>query len=362
MGNKAKIAVIGAGNGGQTSAGHFASLGFDVNIFDVNEDTCWELNKIKTIKLTGAVNCEGTIKMASTDIGKVVKDAKIIFITIPSIYHKSVVEKMAPYITEDSTIILHPGSTLSIIDVDNVLREHTSVRYYLAATCTLLYACRIVKNGEVQVFGIKDEISASALPASDNEHVSKIFNMVYPGRIEMAPNSIYVSMENLNCIVHPAPTILNIGRIESGADFQYYIDGFTPSIAKCAEKIDKERLSIAKAYGLKMPTCAESYAKEYDVDSSTLYSAIHTCRSYEGIMCGHSLETRYLLEDVPYCLVPLEALAKRAGIEVPTISAFIEIAHAVLGDKLDSGRTFESMKLDRFKTKDEFLNYIQVGG
>lgn len=361
METKTKIAVIGAGNGGQTSAGHFGMMRFDVSIFDVSKKTIAELQQTKGVQLHGAIEGFGKINCADTDIGKVVDGAKIIFITLPSIYHKDVVKKMAPYIQNGTTIILHPGSTLSIVEVDRVLKENTSAKYVLGATCTLIYACRIIKNGEVQVFGLKDTVSAAALPASDNDRLEQVFENVYPGRMEKAPNSIYVSMENLNCIVHPAPTIFNVGRIESGENFQYYLDGFTPSVAKCVEKIDKERIEIAKAYGLNMPTCAEAYEKEYHVDGSSLYNAIHGVKAYEGIMCEKTLESRYLMEDVPYCLVPLKALADKANVKVPIISAVISLSYAVMDGKLDKGRDYDALHLDRFATLEDFIKYIELG-
>lgn len=361
MERRTKIAIIGAGNGGQTSAGHLGMMGFDVSIFDVDKKTIEDLKKLGGINLYGAIEGFGRICCADTDIEKVVSDANIIFITLPSIYHKDVAEKMAPYIQNGATIILHPGSTLSIVEVDRVLKEHTTSKYVLGASCTLLYACRIIKNGDVQVFGLKDTISAAALPAADNDKLEAVFQMVYPQRMEKAPNAIYVSMENLNCIVHPAPTLLNVGRIESGEDFQYYLDGFTPSIAKCAEKIDDERRKIAKAYGLDMPTCAEAYQKEYHVDGSSLYNAIHAVEAYRGIMCEKTLDSRYLKEDVPYCLVPLKALADKAGVKVPIISAVISLSYAVMGEKLDKGRDYNALQLDNFDTLEAFIKYIELG-
>ena len=66
---------------------------------------------------------------------------------------------------------------------------------------------------------------------------------------------IEVSLDNINAFVHPGPTLLNTGRIESGVSFEYYLD-FTPSQAALVETLDKERCAIAAAYG--MPRFAAS--------------------------------------------------------------------------------------------------------
>jgi hypothetical protein len=56
---------------------------------------------------------------------------------------------------------------------------------------------------------------------------------------------------DLNLIAHPAATLLNVGRIEYSGPFRLWREGVTPSVAKLIEAVDKERLSVMKALGLK---------------------------------------------------------------------------------------------------------------
>ena len=51
-----KIAIIGAGNGGQTMAGHLAIMGYKVSLYDI------DVPKMETLKKLGGIQLEGRLK------------------------------------------------------------------------------------------------------------------------------------------------------------------------------------------------------------------------------------------------------------------------------------------------------------
>ncbi|MCP3890469.1 MAG: hypothetical protein GY702_16590 [Desulfobulbaceae bacterium] len=67
-------AIIGGGNGGQSVAGHLANMGFYVRLFDIIPST---INQQMGIHLDGEVEGFGKLKLASTDLDKVVTGADI---------------------------------------------------------------------------------------------------------------------------------------------------------------------------------------------------------------------------------------------------------------------------------------------
>ena len=65
-------------------------------------------------------------------------------------------------------------------------------------------------------------------------------------------------LNNIGAVFHPAPTILNSARIETtGGNFEYYIEGISPAVAKTIEKIDNERLEVAAALGVDVDSALE---------------------------------------------------------------------------------------------------------
>ena len=51
-----KIAVIGAGNGGQAISGYLALKGYEVSLYDIDEE------KVNSIKNIGGVTLEGQLE------------------------------------------------------------------------------------------------------------------------------------------------------------------------------------------------------------------------------------------------------------------------------------------------------------
>ena len=64
-----RIAVLGGGNGAQALAGHLASKGFPVTLFEHPEfrRNIFRLEETKTIELTGAIEARGTLAEVTTD-------------------------------------------------------------------------------------------------------------------------------------------------------------------------------------------------------------------------------------------------------------------------------------------------------
>ena len=104
-----KIAVIGAGNGGQAIAGYCASQGYSVCLYDRSIDALTPFISTKRIKLTGAISLEGRLDVITQDICEAINYSKLIFVVTTATAHREIAEQIAPYLTDDQTIILNPG-------------------------------------------------------------------------------------------------------------------------------------------------------------------------------------------------------------------------------------------------------------
>ena len=361
MNKKVKWAIIGGGNGGQAMAGHVALKGFDVKIYDVCEETCSIISDKGGIDVTGAVEGFGKVDMASTDMSKVLEGADIAVVVLPSLYHASIAKKCAPFLKDGQVVVLHPGASCGALEFKRVLEEEgCKADVAVAEANTLLYACRAATPGNAHIFGTKNFVTVAALPATENKKVLELLNSAFPEFIE-AKNVIQTSLENLNAIMHPAPSILNVARIESGIDWQYYYDGFTPSIGGFVEEIDKERIEIGKVYGLDLMPITDWYRKTYDAKGDTLSELVQSTRAYDGIKGQKTLKTRYLLEDVPNSLKAIASLGKKAGVSVEKMDLVVRLCEIMLeGDISTEGRTVENLGIDKLSTED-IISYVELG-
>jgi opine dehydrogenase len=341
-----RFAIVGAGNGGQSFAVHLSLLGFPVSLWDVEKEKVDALQRAGRIVASGSVQGEAKIDLITGDICEAVRGADVIMVVIPTVYQRSTAAAMAPALTDGQVIVLNPGATGGALEVRNTLRESgVKASLVVAETDTLLYACRSPQAGEVIIYGVKDHLDVAALPAAESSKVAALLNTAFP-QFKPMPSVLFTSLNNANAMMHPAPTLLNAGRIESKASFEYYSQGVTPSIARVVEKLDEERLAIGRALGVAIPSIHHFYRMSYGADGANLYEQIQKVRAYDGIKGPTNLNTRYLFEDIPTGLVPLSCLGRALGVMTPTMDAVVELGSSLLGRDLRAeGRTLERLGL-----------------
>lgn len=352
--------VIGCGHGGQTFAGHMAILGKRVRLYGRNPVKIGEINKTKEITLCHALNGAGRIEFATSDMAKAMAGATHVIIVLPSNFHREVVHQLIPFLRDGQNVLLLPEASCGAIAFrKQMVDECCTAKIVLGAACSLPYATRAINPGSCHVSGLKDEIKIAALPASDNDRLYAAFKD-FP-RFVTAKNVIETSIDNINAIMHPAPVLLNIARIEKEPpeEFEWYTEGMTPSLGLLLEAIDAERIAVAAAYGIKQRTLKRNYIEMYGCgnESMPLYRVIQSNKRYEGIKNIKSIHSRYILEDVPYSLVAIAALGDVAGIPTPNIDAVCLLYKSMLGDELDQGRTAESLGIAGM-SKESLLSMI----
>lgn len=158
------------------------------------------------------------------------------------------------------------------------------------------------------------------------------------------------SLSNIGMILHCAPVLMNIGWIESNiTDFKYYYDGISETIAHFLEKMDDERVLVAKTAGYEVESLKTWLKRTYGVEGSDLFQCIRNNEAYREIDAPPTLNTRYIFEDVPNGLVPVEAMGQELGISTPNITTIIDLACSVMdADYRKIGRSFALNQLNKY--------------
>lgn len=353
-----KIAVIGAGNGGQAIAGFAALRGYEVSLFDRNEAKVKDLQEKGFIELRGQIKGIGKISRISSNIGDTISDADLVMITTVANAHAEVAKSMAPYIKEDQIIILNPGRTCGALVFKQALNEVGCVkRYYLGEAQTLVYACRIIENGVVNVIGVKDDVLLAALPASDTDHIIEKINSLYPCFVK-TDNVLRTSLENIGAIFHPCVCLFNAATIERQNEFYFYRD-MTEQVASFIEKFDAERLAVGKAYDIDLLGVREWIKFAYnDTIGETLCDRMKNNPAYYDIKGPGSIFTRQLTEDIPTGVLPIMELGKTAGVSTPLFQSMISIIEHLLNiDFHTDGRSIKNLGLEGMN-KEQIVKYI----
>lgn len=354
-----RIAVIGAGNGGQAISGFLAMQGNDVSLYDIDTTKIQNIYKKGGINLIGKIKGFGKLSCVTNNIKDAVKGAQIIMITTTANAHTFVASEISSYIEEGQVVILNPGRTCGALVFKQELKKNNVVkRYYIAEAQTLVYACRIIEDGLVNIIGIKDEVYISGLPSSDTTHILQLINKIYKC-FKPVPNVLHTSLENIGAMFHPCICLLNAATIERQDEFWFYRD-MTERVADFMVKCDVERINIGKAYGINLISITDWIKVAYkDTHGETLCERMKNNPAYHDIKAPGSIFSRQLTEDIPTGLIPLVELAKVAGVETPIMSSIITISQSLLNmDFYRNGRTLKNMGLQN-KTKQEIINYIE---
>ena len=344
---KENLLVIGAGHQGLAMAAHLAMNGEKVNIWNRSKKTIEKICKTKHIACTGVINDVVEIKEASDCIEEVLE--KVILVTTPSFAHRDIARMLAPIIKPDSVVILNPGRTFGAIDFLNELKINGCRNIpYVAETQSIIYTCRKINEDTACIYALKNNIKIACVNGNIADVKERIPECMRDS-FSYIDSAIDTSLSNIGMILHCAPVLLNVGWIESPIHkFEYYYDGISPSIANILEKMDAERVNVAKKMGVKVDSLIEWFHSAYNVEGESIYECIQNNVSYRGIDAPLSIEHRYLDEDVPNGLVPVEYLGKCLGVDVSTISQIIDLANLMRGvDYRDLGRRYAPEELNK---------------
>lgn len=254
---------------------------------------------------------------------------------------------MAPLLSDEQIIVLNPGRTCGALELRNTLDEAgLSARVYVAEAQTLVYACRLVETGVVNIIGVKDKVLISAYPASDNHHVLSELKPIFPC-FYAARNVLQTSFENVGAMFHPTVVLFNEAAIERGESFFFYRD-MTDGLAGIIEEADRERLAVAAAYGVSPISAFDWVSYAYKgVEGKNLCERMQNNPAYYEILAPKTIDCRQITEDIPTGIIPFAELGHAAGVSTPLFDSLISICSILhKKDYRKAGRTLKRLGLE----------------
>jgi len=343
-----RFTVIGAGAGGLAMAGHLAEQGQPVCIYNRGDERIRKIRETGGVHMRGLLNGIFAVDSVTQDIEQAIDFADVIFVVVPAHAHFDLASNAAPFLRDDQMIVLCPGRTGGALEFARIVRAaRPECRAAIAEAQTILHTCRPCgEDAGVDVIAAKRDVPLAALPASETVNVIGVIGEVFP-QFSEAESVLATSLGNVGAVLHPAPTLLNAGWIETErTEFLYYYEGITPIVGALIERVDRERVGVAEALGVATFSVCDWLCRVYGATGEHLVDAIRTNPAYRGIQAPRSLEHRYILEDVPTGLVPIASLGDLVGVETPTINLIIDLASAMCDvDFRECGRTIVSLGL-----------------
>jgi opine dehydrogenase len=342
-----RVCVAGAGSGGHAMAAHLALKGCKVSMFNRSEERLTTIKMLGGVQVYGEVNGFAKIDTITTDPEEAVANADLIMIVVPATGHQNMARLLGPHLRDGQIVILNPGRTGGALEFVEALKLMSiNTICFIGETQTLLYVCRLTNPGQVKIMGIKNAVPLATIPAYQLPDVLPIVNKAL-SQFTPGDNVLKTSLGNTGALFHPTLTVLNIAWIEhSLGDFEFYHQGASPTLARVLEALDSERVSIAAALGVRVPSAREWLFTAYGVAEDNLYRSMQAYKGYSGLKAPNRIDHRYVAEDVPYSLVPMASLGAYLGVPIPTMNAIIHLASILANrDFMSEGRTVERLGL-----------------
>ncbi|MHA1723763.1 MAG: NAD/NADP octopine/nopaline dehydrogenase family protein [Promethearchaeota archaeon] len=360
---KRPIAILGGGNGGHQMAIDLTLRGFEVILCEHPKFKYNFQNTLmtKTIECTGLLEAKAEIYKTTIDFKEALKEADILYLVVPAIAHETFFDLMIPHLRDDQIIVIWAGNAGSLRLAKRLKEKAPTRQVKLAETNTLPYGTRLIGPSKLDLFVTAKKILISAFPASNTEEILENVKDTFPV-LEPIDNVLSVSFSNPNPTVHPAPSLLNVGRIQySKGEFYLYREGITEATSRVIKKVYDETLAIAKSYGFRM---REFEDDEFRNPCSIMCVDFWAPFDKGGIVANmkgpSTIYNRYITEDLPFGLVHRSQLGALVNISTPVMDSIINLGGAACNMNFWNDRTLAHLGLDE-KTKDEIMKYVHEG-
>ncbi|MDE1548203.1 NAD/NADP-dependent octopine/nopaline dehydrogenase family protein [Jeotgalibaca caeni] len=341
-----RITVIGAGNSGLAMAAHLSLHGDEVTLWNRTRAHIEPLIDQPIIHCSGSIEGAAVIAHVTDDLAEALANPAIVFVTTPAFSHKLLAQQMGAVLTTEPIIILNPGRTFGALEFRHEMKQvNAGINPLIAETQTILYTCRKQAPNRVEVYALKNDVLLSTIEGTNNEALIGKMPLCLQDKFIPASSMIETSIGNVGMIMHCAPILFNTGWVEAtDVDFYYYRQGISPTVALFIEKMDQERLAVATLLGHPIESAMEWMKRTYHVPGETLYDVIQNNHAYDLIAAPTSLFHRYVTEDIPTGLVPLEAVGKELGLPMKHIGLIIDLASTMLDiDFRKEGRNLQDV-------------------
>lgn len=320
-----KILVVGSGAIGFGSAALLAERGHDPVIWQKLRPLSAEIVLSSTGSVAGAF-----AMLAIADIGDALAGVDAVLITVPGYGHRAVMDAMAPHLRAGQVVVISSHCSMSALYLSKLLASR-GVALPIIAWGTTVVTGRRTGEQSVSISNIRDQVDLAVLPQRDTASGLALCRELFGDRFVPRQDLLAIALSNVNPQNHLAMALCNFTRIEKGEDWGNYA-GITESVGRLMEALDAERLAIADHFGREVRTVRQHFHLSFDVPLLSVAEMAALIDARGNAPPGpKTVQTRYVLEDIPFGIVATAQLADIAGVPAPLHQAGIAMFGAMYG-------------------------------
>jgi opine dehydrogenase len=346
------VAIAGAGGIGYASAAWLANAGHAVRIWSPRSDSAHALRE-KPLESEGVLQASVRVQVAAS-ARDLVRGADVVLIAVPVNGHKAVIDAMVPDLSSGQTVIVSSMASLSALYLFERARE-CRADVTVASLGTTALTARRTGDAQVRIMTRRSELGLSCLPLGRRADALDVARALFGDVFVPETNCLASTLVNINPVAHGPLALFNWTRIERAENWPQY-HYMTPRVAAVIERLDSERIALARAFGLQVRNIEAHFGKSFCTQATVLAEIAAELHAKRGGPPGPTdIDTRFLAEDVPYGLVFNLALAECAGVAMPATRTIVEMASLVTGQHFTSQNDLLAPLSIASTTRDQLL-------
>jgi opine dehydrogenase len=321
-----RVAILGAGAIAYGAACYLSQAGHDPILWSPSGRRTAELAVGQPLVATGAIAGKFNPRIAASCV-QCVAESDVVLFALPAYGHKFAFDAAGPHLREGQPVIVSSHLSFGALYLSRLLGAR-GIRTPIIAWGTTVTTGRQTSSTSVHVGTVRKEVDMATLPDSAADQGHAICTRLFGERFIQREGLLAIELSNVNPLTHLAITLFNLTRMEHGEEWSQ-AGNVTSTVGRLIEALDRERLAIAAAMGLKVKTVQEHIAMSNNIPiASVSEMSLSKFKQGPGVSGPKSIESRYVLEDVPFGLLPTVLLGRLAGTSTALHEAGIVILSA----------------------------------
>lgn len=327
-----RVSILGAGAIAYGLAAYLAKAGHDSMIWSPSGKRTEALASGEPLTATGAIEAAVPVRIAR-DCKDAVANADAVLIALPGYGHKMVMDAAVPHLVDGMPVIISSHSSFGALYLSKRLAER-KVGLPIIVWGTTLLTGRQTGPTEVHVASVRQKLDVATLPFSSQEYGHDLCTTLFGDRFVKRDGLLAIALSNLNPQNHLGIALLNLTRMEKAEQWSQG-GNVTPAVGRLIEALDAERLAIAARFGIAVRTVQEHFSLSFHVPMGTVSDMNQEMdRRGRGGFGPTTIESRYILEDVPFGLLPTVLLGRIAGTPAVLHESGVSLLSAAYGRDL----------------------------
>lgn len=317
-----RVAIVGAGPVGCATAAYLHAAGHTAALWSPTAAHVRCADGRARIATTGALSVDFEPHLLASPA--MLADFDLWIICLPATAYEPVLGTLAEHWRDGHTVLVSGALALSPLWLAETAAAR-GVDICAAGWNTSATTTHFLPDGVLHVNPLRERIEVAGLGQASTSKAVTLCARLLGERFVPARDLLAITLGNINPIAHAAEVLPNLSRMDLGERWSLF-GCFTPVVARLAEALDTERLAVAHAFGLALPTLREHYARSYHLEYGSLHAM--AAQIVARGMSPHGpaeLAHRYVLEDAPFGMAFLESLGRLASVATPTLSACVTL-------------------------------------